>query len=204
MDRILAQHIMPNVERIAEAQSEGKSLAEPKPVPAAVEDKKPEKDADGLEELRASAQRAVRNLDDPDHPPMMFSESFVPTFDTVAFAYGLMVMGGGFVGYSQAQSLTSLYMGSACGLVIFFATYVLSKRPRSLVGMVPLIAVAMVLLAVMTRRFMQTRTFFPAGWLAVNSIMICGRYMERLAFATMKTPSAPSTTAEGPTKPKSE
>ena len=97
--------------------------------------------------------------------------------DYFAYAYALLVMFGGVMGYARKGSLPSLVMGLASGLILCYAAYQVSLNPQNAVlGFV----VCFCLAAMMGYRFFQSGAFMPAGLVAGLSVAMGGRYLLKL------------------------
>lgn len=81
--------------------------------------------------------------------------------------YGLLLIAGGIAGYQGGKSRDSLLVGTASGLVALLATMLANRYPRAANGIVAL--VALVLTAIMGRRWDKTGHIMPAGVIATLS-----------------------------------
>eukprot|EP01048_Picozoa_sp_COSAG05_P005230 COSAG05_NODE_305_length_11703_cov_15.056705_2_plen_488_part_00 len=76
--------------------------------------------------------------------------------------YGLLLAGGGVMGYAKAQSVPSLVAGVGSGLIVSLSGYTWLKSLWSLV-----------LTGVMGRRFQASGKFMPAGLVSVIAALMC-------------------------------
>ncbi|KAI9221581.1 transmembrane proteins 14C-domain-containing protein [Blastocladiella britannica] len=118
-------------------------------------------------------------------PGMTFSASLDPGLDLILIAFGGILAIGGTVGYMQAGSTMSLVMGVGSGVYMLLMALLTMNNPRSVPMLFAIIAAAFVLTGVMSMRYIKTRTFFPAGWMLLNSAAMGFRYGERLAMVLM-------------------
>ncbi len=89
----------------------------------------------------------------------------------VLVVYGIMLAGGGYMGYAKAGSKASLIAGASFGVVALLAAGI-SKfgptKPGLIFGAVASVAV----MGVMISRFVETKKFMPAGMTAVLSLIV--------------------------------
>ncbi|BAY19358.1 hypothetical protein NIES2109_48160 [Nostoc sp. HK-01] len=82
-----------------------------------------------------------------------------------AFAYGILAIVGGIMGYVQARSKVSLLSGGISGLLLILSAYwQLQGQPW---GLTLAVCVTGVLVVVFALRFAKTRKFMPAGLMIV-------------------------------------
>ena len=97
--------------------------------------------------------------------------------DYFAYAYALVVLFGGIMGYARKGSLPSLIMGMASGLLLFYAAYQVSLSPQNAtLGLL----ICGSLAVMMGYRFFQSGAFMPAGLVAGLSVAMGGRYLLKL------------------------
>ena len=97
--------------------------------------------------------------------------------DYFAYAYALVVLFGGIMGYARKGNLPSLIMGMASGLLLFYAAYQVSLSPQNAVlGLL----ISGSLAVMMGYRFFQSGAFMPAGLVAGLSVAMGGRYLLKL------------------------
>ncbi|KAM3097783.1 TMEM14 family protein [Phormidesmis sp. 146-12] len=83
--------------------------------------------------------------------------------------YGILVAIGGIIGYVNSRSKVSLISGLASGGVLAIACYLCWRDLLLGFGLASL--VALLLLGVFAVRFSKTRTFMPAGLMAILSFL---------------------------------
>lgn len=86
-----------------------------------------------------------------------------------AFAYGILAVVGGIIGYIQARSRVSLLSGSISGLLLILAAYVQLQGQTwgSILG----VLVTSVLVVVFAVRVAKTRKFMPAGLMTILGVL---------------------------------
>lgn len=82
--------------------------------------------------------------------------------------YGLLSMGGGFMGYRQAGSKVSLISGSISGLLLLLSAGLMFQG--SLVGLRLAQILVGLLIVVFLSRLIKTRKFMPAGLMIATGI----------------------------------
>ena len=86
-----------------------------------------------------------------------------------AIAYGILAIIGGIIGYTKAQSQTSLISGSISGLLLIVSGVMqLQGQPWGL-GLATVVTVALII--VFAVRLAKTRKFMPAGLMAIAGIV---------------------------------
>jgi uncharacterized membrane protein (UPF0136 family) len=78
-----------------------------------------------------------------------------------AFAYGILAITGGIMGYIQARSRVSLVSGSISGLLLILAAYF--QLQGQTWGSILAVLVTGILVVVFAVRLAKTRKFMPAG-----------------------------------------
>jgi uncharacterized membrane protein (UPF0136 family) len=78
-----------------------------------------------------------------------------------AFAYGILAIAGGIMGYIQARSRVSLVSGSISGLLLILAAYF--QLQGQTWGSILAVLVTGILVVVFAVRLAKTRKFMPAG-----------------------------------------
>jgi len=86
----------------------------------------------------------------------------------VALVYGVLVFGGGYLGYRKAGSRPSMISGALSGMVLLIAA-VLSQAGIS-AGPTLAMGTTFLLLAFFGYRFVRGRKFMPAGLMALASL----------------------------------
>ena len=91
---------------------------------------------------------------------------------TAAFAYGILAIVGGIIGYIQARSKVSLLSGSISGLLLILAAYfqLQGQTWGSILGVI----VTGVLVVVFAVRLAKTRKFMPAGLMTILGMLALG------------------------------
>lgn len=84
------------------------------------------------------------------------------------FAYGILTLIGGIIGYVQAQSKVSLISGSVSGLLLMFA--LVMQLQGQAWGLTLAVVVTAVLVVVFAIRLVKTRKFMPAGLMTVLGV----------------------------------
>ena len=89
-----------------------------------------------------------------------------------AFAYGILAIVGGIIGYIQARSKVSLLSGSISGLLLILAAYfqLQGQTWGSILGVI----VTGVLVVVFAVRLAKTRKFMPAGLMTILGMLALG------------------------------
>lgn len=82
-----------------------------------------------------------------------------------AFAYGILSIIGGIIGYIQATSRVSLLSGSISGLLLIFAAYF--QLQGQAWGSILAVLVTAVLVVFFVFRLAKTRKFMPAGLMTI-------------------------------------
>jgi uncharacterized membrane protein (UPF0136 family) len=82
-----------------------------------------------------------------------------------AFAYGILAIAGGIIGYIQARSRVSLLSGSISGLLLILAAYL--QLQGQTWGLILAVLVTGVLVVVFAVRLAKTRKFMPAGLMTI-------------------------------------
>lgn len=89
---------------------------------------------------------------------------------SIMTAYGALLIIGGFIGHLKAQSLSSLVMGTICGLLAMGAGWALLKN--YVYSKVCAIGLSSLLTLFFCYRFYSTLKFMPAGLMAIVSLGI--------------------------------
>ena len=84
--------------------------------------------------------------------------------------YGILMLGGGVMGYVKAHSKPSLIMGIISGILIFIGVYLLGTNVKA--GMTLVTAVSALLTGVFFLRLLKTHAFMPAGMLLLLSAAV--------------------------------
>ncbi|NEU81842.1 hypothetical protein G1O98_22980 [Nostoc sp. UIC10630] len=82
-----------------------------------------------------------------------------------AFAYGILAIAGGIIGYIQARSKVSLLSGSISGLLLILAAYF--QLQGQTWGSILAVLVTGILVVVFAVRLAKTRKFMPAGLMTI-------------------------------------
>jgi uncharacterized membrane protein (UPF0136 family) len=86
-----------------------------------------------------------------------------------AFAYGVLAIVGGIIGYVQARSQVSLISGSVSGLLLILSAYFQLQGQGW--GLILASVVTGVLVVVFAARLAKTRKFMPAGLMTVLGVL---------------------------------
>ncbi|AVH73915.1 TMEM14 family protein [Nostoc sp. 'Lobaria pulmonaria (5183) cyanobiont'] len=86
-----------------------------------------------------------------------------------AFAYGILAIVGGIMGYIQATSSVSLLSGSISGLLLILAAYF--QLQGQTWGAILAVLVTAVLVVVFAFRLVKTRKFMPAGLMTILGLL---------------------------------
>ncbi|MBG1244593.1 TMEM14 family protein [Nostoc sp. NZL] len=86
-----------------------------------------------------------------------------------AFAYGILAIVGGIIGYIQATSKVSLLSGSISGLLLILAAYF--QLQGQAWGSILALIVTAVLVVVFAFRLAKTRKFMPAGLMTILGML---------------------------------
>jgi uncharacterized membrane protein (UPF0136 family) len=86
-----------------------------------------------------------------------------------AFAYGILAIAGGIIGYIQARSRVSLFSGSISGLLLILAAYF--QLQGQTWGSILAVLVTGVLVVVFAFRLAKTRKFMPAGLMTILGVL---------------------------------
>ncbi|MDZ8023995.1 MAG: TMEM14 family protein [Nostoc sp. ChiQUE01a] len=86
-----------------------------------------------------------------------------------AFAYGILAIAGGIIGYIQARSKVSLVSGSISGLLLIIAAYLQLQGQAQ--GLILAVFVTAVLVVVFAFRLAKTRKFMPAGLMTILGML---------------------------------
>ncbi|MCC5601455.1 TMEM14 family protein [Nostoc favosum] len=112
-----------------------------------------------------------------------------------AFAYGILAIAGGIIGYIQARSKVSLLSGSISGLLLVLAAY-FQLQGQSW-GSILAVIVTAVLVIVFTFRLVKTRKFMPAGLMTILGMLALGVMVSQLQFAIRNSQFAIKTISGG-------
>jgi uncharacterized membrane protein (UPF0136 family) len=86
----------------------------------------------------------------------------------MVWLYGVLVIGGGMMGWTKARSKPSLIAGLVAGALLFISGY--AMWIGAVFGYWLGIGIAAGLLVTMGTRFLKTRKFMPAGLTALLSL----------------------------------
>ncbi|MEH2082107.1 MAG: TMEM14 family protein [Nostoc sp.] len=86
-----------------------------------------------------------------------------------AFAYGILAIAGGVIGYIQATSRVSLLSGSISGLLLILAAYF--QLQGQTWGSILALLVTAGLVVLFAFRLVKTRKFMPAGLMTILGIL---------------------------------
>lgn len=99
-----------------------------------------------------------------------------------AIIYGVLVAGGGLMGYWQAKSLASLIAGLGFGIAIVVCGWSMTKG--AVTATYATLALTVFLTLFFGYRFMSAGKFMPAGLMTILSLLalffiLIGRYSEK-------------------------
>jgi len=87
----------------------------------------------------------------------------------VLAVYGVLMLGGGFMGYAKAGSKMSLIMGTVSAIVIFAGLYL--SKANTQIGYGLISAMSTLLVGTFIIRLVKTGSFMPSGMLVILSII---------------------------------
>lgn len=86
----------------------------------------------------------------------------------VVLIYGVLVLGGGLIGYAKAHSTASLLMGGISALILLVCAFGIFKNSRA---SLQIATAAIALLTVFfSYRFFSSFKFFPSGIMTIISL----------------------------------
>ncbi|CAN6997495.1 unnamed protein product [Brassica oleracea var. botrytis] len=107
--------------------------------------------------------------------------------------YGMLLIGGGFIGYMKKGSITSFAGGAGAGLLLILAGYLslnaFKKKKTSTIAVVLQTVISAALTLVMGQRYLLTQKIMPAGLVAVISALMTCFYVYKIATGGNKIPS---------------
>ena len=86
----------------------------------------------------------------------------------VLYIYGVLLIVGGLIGYVKAKSVPSAVAGLICGFIALFLGYRYARHPAPYVALV----LALALIFLMGRRYLNTRKPMPALPIVILSIIV--------------------------------
>ncbi len=89
----------------------------------------------------------------------------------ILMIYGVLMLGGGIMGFVKVQSVMSLVMGIVSSILIFLGVWQF-KQGNSSSAFLIVIPTTLVLLIVFLMRFLKTGSFMPSGMLLVLSLVV--------------------------------
>jgi uncharacterized membrane protein (UPF0136 family) len=84
------------------------------------------------------------------------------------YIYGILLIVGGLMGYIKAKSVPSLVAGLVCGFIALLMGYRYAWHFAPHVAFI----LAIVLIFLMGRRFLNTKKFMPAGLIVLLSLIV--------------------------------
>jgi len=87
----------------------------------------------------------------------------------VLAVYGVLMLGGGFMGYAKAGSMMSLIMGIVSSIVIFAGLYLSKSNTRMGYGLISMMSAILAVTFII--RLVKTGSFMPSGMLVILSII---------------------------------
>ncbi|MEH2419000.1 TMEM14 family protein [Nostoc sp.] len=95
-----------------------------------------------------------------------------------AFAYGILAIVGGIIGYIQARSRVSLLSGTISGLLLIIGAFF--QLQGQTWGSILAVLVTSVLVVVFTIRLVKTRKFMPAGLMTILGMLALGVMVKQM------------------------
>ncbi|MEH1819880.1 MAG: TMEM14 family protein [Nostoc sp.] len=86
-----------------------------------------------------------------------------------AFAYGILAIVGGIIGYIQARSIVSLLSGSISGLLLIIAAFF--QLQGHAWGSILAVLVTAIFVVFFVFRLVKTRKFMPAGLMTILGML---------------------------------
>ncbi len=89
-------------------------------------------------------------------------------FVALLYVYGVLLIVGGLIGYIKARSVPSLVAGGVCGVIALLLGYYYTWHfaPHAAFFL------ALLLIFIMGRRYLNSRKFMPAGLIVLLSIIV--------------------------------
>ena len=87
----------------------------------------------------------------------------------LVWIYGLLILGGGVMGYAVARSKASLISGIGFGLLLLVSGFGVWKGAAG--SLLAATVIAVLLVVIFAVRYIKTRKFMPAGMLAILSLV---------------------------------
>lgn len=84
------------------------------------------------------------------------------------YIYGILLIVGGFMGYVKAKSMPSLVAGAICGFIALLLGYYYTWHFAPYAALI----LALVLILLMGRRYLNTRKAMPALLIVVLSVIV--------------------------------
>lgn len=94
----------------------------------------------------------------------------IRTTAIIVSVYGIFTFIGGVIGFIMASSLTSLVMGSVFGILLVLSGYLIFRQ--KVYASYSAMALSFLLAGFFIPRFIKTMHFFPAGLMALCSLVI--------------------------------
>ena len=91
-------------------------------------------------------------------------------FKIIFSIYGILMLGGGIMGYVKAHSKPSLITGIISGILIFAGVYLLASNPRAGTTVVSVVSGALTL--IFAWRLVKTHALMPSGMLLLLSLAV--------------------------------
>lgn len=88
----------------------------------------------------------------------------------IVFIYGLLVFAGGIIGYVQAGSFASLFMGCAFAFMIHASALAMAKNLKW--GNLSALILSILLLLFFSFRLIKTGNFMPSGIMIILSLLV--------------------------------
>lgn len=88
----------------------------------------------------------------------------------IVFIYGLLVFAGGVIGYVQAGSFASLFMGCAFAFMIHASAFAMNKNYKW--GNLSALILSILLLLFFSYRLIKAGNFIPSGIMILLSLIV--------------------------------
>lgn len=88
----------------------------------------------------------------------------------LVFAYAILIMLGGLIGYWKAHSVASLISGEVFGFALLVCSYGIWKNSK--IGINTALILSLLLTIFFGYRYMRTYNFIPAGLLSLISVAV--------------------------------
>ncbi len=104
-------------------------------------------------------------------------------FVLLLYVYGVLLLVGGIMGYAKAKSVPSLVAGGVCGIIALLLGY---YYPWPFAPWAALV-LALLLIFVMGRRYLNSRKVMPALLIVVLSVIVALAQLYVIFFESLRT-----------------